>query len=353
MARALALAERGLASTHPNPRVGCVIVNRGEVVAEGWHRRAGEPHAEALALAEAGGAARGATIYLTLEPCSHHGRTPPCVERVIEARPARVVVSMRDPNPAVDGRGIERLRAAGIEVDIGLLADHAAALNRGFISRMRRGRPWVVSKVAASIDGRTAVASGESKWITSAEARADVQRLRTVCSAVLTGIGTVLADDPSLNVRQGEAARQPVRVICDTALRTPPDARTLGLDGDVYIATANDAVDARQALAAAGAHFLDVGRRDGRLDLDTLMRQLAGLEINDVLVEAGPVLNGALVESGLIDEMIVYLAPSLLGSDGRGMFRLPSIASLADRVEWTFVETTRVGPDLRVRLAPA
>ena len=350
MARALALAARGQNTTHPNPRVGCVIVRGDQVVGEGWHRRAGEPHAEVLALAEAGEAARGATIYLTLEPCSHSGRTPPCVDAVVAAAPARVVVAMLDPNPVVDGNAAGTLRKAGIEVAVGLYGDRAEALNRGFVSRMRRGRPWVISKIAASVDGRTAVASGESKWISSAESRADVQQLRAGCSAIVTGIGTVLADDPSLNVRLENCERQPLRVICDTRLRTAPGAQTLGLDGDVVIATASNDGARRAALAAAGAGFMDVAEQGGHLDLRQLLELLAQREVNEVLVEAGPILNGALVAAGLTDELVIYYAPSLLGGDGRAMFQLPQVVTMADKVECSFSECTRVGPDLKVRL---
>ncbi len=350
MKRALALAARGRYTTHPNPNVGCVIVSDDQVVAEAWHRRAGEPHAEALALAAAGARARGATIYLTLEPCSHRGRTPPCVDAVIAAAPARVVVAMQDPNPVVDGSGIDAMRGAGIDVEAGLCGGRAEALNRGFVSRMRRGRPWVISKIAASIDGRTALANGESKWISSAESRADVQQLRAGCGAILTGIGTVLADDPSLNVRLEECERQPLRVICDTRLRVAPTARTLCVDGAVLIATASHDDYRREALAAAGAAFLDVAERDGHLDLHQVLGQLGQREVNDVLVEAGAGLNGALAAAGLIDELVVYYAPSLLGSDGRGMFHLPQVASMSDKVECSFAESVRVGPDLRVRL---
>ncbi len=350
MLRALELASRGLMTTHPNPRVGCVIVGGGEVIAEGWHRRAGDPHAEALALGQAGGRARGSTVYLTLEPCSHSGRTPPCVEALVRAAPARVVVAMQDPNPQVNGRGIDRLREAGIEVSVGLCAARAAALNRGFVSRMRRGRPWVISKIAASVDGRIALGSGVSKWITSTQSREDVQQLRACCSAVLTGIGTVLADDPSLNVRLDEASRQPLRVICDTRLRMPRSSRTLGLEGEVLIATASRDAALRAPLVASGAKFLDIGERGGRLDLAEVMNRLAEREVNEVLVEAGPVLNGALIDSRLIDELVVYFAPSLIGSDGRGMFDLAGVVTMSDKVECSFIDCTRVGPDMRLRL---
>ncbi len=353
MLRALELASRGMETTHPNPRVGCVIVGGGMVIAEGWHRRAGDPHAEALALARAGEHARGSTVYLTLEPCSHSGRTPPCVDALVRASPARVVVAMQDPNPQVNGRGIDRLREAGIEVGVGLCAARAAALNRGFISRMQRGRPWVISKIAASVDGRIALGSGESKWITSAESREDVQQLRAGCSAVLTGIGTVLADDPSLNVRLRGASRQPLRVICDTHLRMPRSSRTLGLEGEVLIATASRDPALRAPLLASGAGFLDIGERDGRLDLAEVMNRLAEREVNEVLVEAGPVLNGALIDSRLVDELVVYFAPSLIGSDGRGMFDLAGVAVMSDKVECSFIDCTRVGPDMRLRLSLA
>ncbi len=353
MARALRLAERGRYTTDPNPRVGCVLVRDGEVVGEGWHRRAGAPHAEIEALRAAGSAARGAACYVTLEPCCHHGRTPPCTEALIEAGVRRVVAAMEDPNPRVAGRGLARLRAAGIEITCGVLAEEAKRLNRGFVSRHRRGRPWVTAKLAASLDGRTALASGESRWITSAEARADVHRLRAAASAILTGIGTVLVDDPRLDARlEGETVLQPLRVVVDSRLRMPAAARMLGLPGETLVAACQVEADRRARLEAAGAVVWQAPARDGRVDLDALLAELGRREINEVLVEAGPRLNGALVEAGLVDEWVVYLAPCLLGDEGRGLFHLPGIAHMDERIELAWVEVRRVGPDLRLRLRP-
>ena len=359
MARALQLARRGLYSTDPNPRVGCVLVRDGELVAEGWHARAGEPHAEIHALRAAGERARGATAYVTLEPCSHHGRTPPCADALIEAGVARVVAAMPDPNPLVAGEGLERLRAAGIEVASGVLQAQAEALNPGFVSRMRRGRPWLRCKLAMSLDGRTAMASGESRWITGAAARADVQRLRARSSAILTGIGTALADDPSLNVRlaAGELygvapVRQPLRVVLDSGLRLPPTARMLGLAGDTLVLTANQDAAARAALEAAGAEVGYVSATDGSLDLHAVLALLAQREINEVLVESGPTLAGALLDAGLIDELVVYMAPHVMGDAARGLFHLPGLERMEDRIGLELVDLRRVGTDVRMTLVP-
>ncbi len=359
MARALRLARRGLYTTDPNPRVGCVLVDGGRVVGEGWHARAGEPHAEVHALRAAGERARGATAYVTLEPCSHHGRTPPCADALAEAGVARVVAAMTDPNPLVAGEGLERLRAVGIEVESGVLQAQAEALNPGFVSRMRRGRPWLRCKLAMSLDGRTAMASGESRWITGAAARADVQRLRARSSAILTGIGTVLADDPSLNVRLSadalygvEPVRQPLRVVLDTRLQMPASARLLGLEGETLVLTANQDVAARAALEAAGAEVVQVAARDGRLDLRAVLALLAQREINEVLVESGPTLAGALLGAGLIDELVVYMAPHVMGDAARGLFRLPGLDRMADRIALEWADVRRVGTDLRLTLVP-
>lgn len=353
MARALRLAEKGRYTTDPNPRVGCVLVRDGKVVGEGWHRRAGAPHAEIEALRAAGSAARGADCYVTLEPCCHHGRTPPCTEALIDAGVRRVVAAMEDPNPRVAGRGLARLRESGIETVCGVLADEAERLNRGFVSRHRRGRPWVTAKLAASLDGRTALASGESRWITSAEARADVHHLRAAASAILTGIGTVLADDPRLDARlEGETVVQPLRVVVDSRLRMPPTARMLGLPGETLVAVCGDEAERRARLEAAGATVWQAPARDGRVDLAALLAELGRREINEVLVEAGPRLNGALAAAGLVDEWIVYLAPCLLGDGARGLFHLPGIDRMDRRIELAWVETRRVGPDLRLRLRP-
>lgn len=348
MARALKLAAKGLYTTDPNPRVGCVIVKDGSVVGEGWHARAGEPHAEVLALAQAGTRARGADLYVTLEPCNHVGRTPPCAEAIVRAGLRRVVAAARDPNPLTDGKGFERLRGAGIEVSTGLLEDRARALNQGFVARLTRGRPYVRVKVGASLDGRTAMASGESRWITGDAARADVQALRARSSAVVTGIGTVLADDPELTVRTLAIGRQPLRVVVDSGLRTPAHARILRPPGRALIATTAGDPQRAEALVAAGAEVVRLPGVDGRVELASLLAFLAKFEMNEILVEAGAHLVGAFVAAGLVDELIVYFAPTLLGDDGRGMFHLPMIKALAQRQALVITDVRAVGEDWRV-----
>jgi diaminohydroxyphosphoribosylaminopyrimidine deaminase/5-amino-6-(5-phosphoribosylamino)uracil reductase len=346
MARALALAERGLCTTTPNPRVGSVIVRDGHVLGEGWHARAGEAHAEVAALADArakGRDVRGATLYVTLEPCNRHGRTPPCVDAVVAAGIARVVAAMHDPNPE-QALGAARLREAGVQVDVGLLEGEATSLNVGFVSRMRRGRPWVRSKIAASLDGRTALASGESRWITGAAARADGHAWRARACAVLTGVGTVLHDDPQLTVRDVPTPRQPLRVIVDRHADTPPRARVLA-DGHALFVTAG----ARNLEWPAGVETVTLPDADGRIDLAAMMRELARRGMNEVHVEAGAKLNGALLRAALIDELVVYVAGTLIGDPARGMFELPApLDSLARRIdlEWTSVD--RIGDDLRI-----
>ena len=364
MARALALAERGRYTTQPNPRVGCVVVNDGRVCGEGWHMLAGRPHAEVHALRQAASAARGATVYISLEPCSHQGRTAPCTDALLAAGVGRVVMAMEDPNPLVSGSGMAQLRERGVEVSIGVSEAAARALNKGYISRMERRRPWVRIKLAASLDGRTALADGVSRWITGEAARRDVQYLRAESGAILTGVGTVCADDPSLNVRlegelpgaPGEEAvgwQQPLRVIADTALNTPPTARLLRLPGQTLIFAAGDVPARRAALEASGAQVRVAGRGiAGYVDLGALLEELARLEVNDVLVEAGPTLAGALLAEGLADELIVYLAPHLLGDDARGMFRLPGIASMADRIALDIQQVRAVGADWRITAVP-
>lgn len=346
MARALQLAAQGLNTTTPNPRVGCVLVKGDEIVGEGWHVRAGEPHAEVHALRAAGNKARGATAYVTLEPCSHHGRTPPCADALIAAGVARVVCAMQDPNPQVAGQGIARLRAAGIAVESGLMEASARELNPGFVSRMMRGTPWVRSKIAASLDGRTALANGTSQWITGAAARQDVQHWRARSCAVLTGIGTVLADDPQLNVRI-DTERQPLRVVLDSMLRMPPAARMLQ-GGKVLICTASQDADKRAALEQQGAEVLLLADAAGQVDLLSVLRELARRGINEVLVEAGRVLNGALLQAGLVDELLLYLAPQLLGDAARGMADLGELLRLEQRVELAWRDVRRVGVDLRI-----
>jgi len=363
MARALRLAERGLYTADPNPRVGCVLVREGRVVGEGWHRRAGEPHAERIALAAAGELARGASAYVTLEPCSHHGRTPPCAQGLIEAGVTRVVAAMTDPNPLVSGQGLATLREAGIATEAGLLQSEAEALNPGFLQRMRRGRPYVRCKLAMSLDGRTAMASGESRWITGEAARRDVQLLRARSSAILTGVGTVLADDPSMTVRlpvdelvgvDDEAyLRQPLRVILDTRLRTLPRARMLRLPGDTLIACGEGAsADTEAELRAVGADVVRLPQLGGRIHLPNLLSELAARGVNELLIESGATLAGAALGAGLVDELLVYVAPHLMGDAARGLVGLPGLERLAERVQLRFGEVRRVGDDLRLDLKP-
>ncbi len=347
MARALRLAERGLHTTSPNPRVGCVLVKDGRVIGEGWHERAGEPHAEVHALRAAGEAARGATAYVTLEPCSHHGRTPPCANALIAAKVARVVSAMQDPNPLVAGQGLQKLSAAGIETECGLMEAAARELNVGFISRMTRGTPWVRSKIATSLDGRTALANGTSKWITGEAARRDVQHWRARSCAVLTGSGTVLADDPQLNVRGIETKRQPLRVVLDSELRTSPAAKILQ-GGRTLIYTASSDAAKRQALQIAGAEVAMLADADGKVDLSAVLRDLAQRGINEVLVEAGHTLNGALLKAGLVDELVLYLAPQLLGDAARGLADLGELTQLQQRVNLQWQDMRQVGSDLRI-----
>jgi diaminohydroxyphosphoribosylaminopyrimidine deaminase/5-amino-6-(5-phosphoribosylamino)uracil reductase len=352
MARALTLAWRGLYHTDPNPRVGCVLVKDGIVVGEGWHQRAGEAHAEVIALDAAGEQARGATAYVTLEPCCHHGRTPPCTDALLNAGITRLVAAMSDPNPQVAGKGLAILREAGVIVECGVLEAEARALNPGFIQRMTQGRPFVRLKLAMSLDGRTALASGESQWLTGEAARQDVQRLRARASAILTGVSTVLADDPSLNVRLPEATRQPLRVILDSGLRTPPTARTLRLPGSVLIFTAVADPAAQAPLWAAGTDIVVVPRTERGLNLRAVMAELAHRECNEVHVECGPTLAGALLQAGLVDELVIYMAPLLLGDKARGLFQLPELAKMQERWELEVLEMRAVGRDWRVRLKP-
>ncbi len=361
MARAIRLARQGLYTTHPNPRVGCVLVSEGEVVGEGYHRRAGEPHAERNALAQAGERARGATAYVTLEPCCHHGRTPPCSEGLIEAGVSRVVAAMRDPNPRVAGEGFTQLRAAGIAVEEGLMQAQAEALNPGFVKRMREGLPFVRCKLAMSLDGRTAMASGESRWITSAGAREDVHRLRARSSAVVTGFGTVKADDPSMNVRLTPEALgldmdlhtpQPLRVVLDPHLETPPTATMLTLPGPVLIVCSDEVRLDAAPLESAGAQVVTRPSEGDRLDLRSVMAYLASQEINEVLLESGAVLAGAMMAEGLIDELVVYLAPHLMGSGARGLFNLPAIELMSQRIPLKITDLRQVGEDIRITARP-
>ncbi len=346
MARALELAALGMNTATPNPRVGCVIVRDGVVVGEGWHKRAGEPHAEVHALAAAGERARGATVYVTLEPCSHTGRTPPCADALIRADVGRVVAAMRDPNPQGAGGG-DKLDAAGIRFESGLLEAEAQELNIGFASRVTRGRPWVRMKIAASLDGRTALANGQSQWITGNEARADGHRWRARACAILTGIGTVTADDPQLTVRDVPVERQPLRVIVDSRLDTPQSARILQ-GGNVLLFCASDKPAERAALEARGAEVAVLANAQGKVDLPAMLVALAARGINELHVEAGVKLNGSLLREGCVDELLVYLAPSLLGDAAQGMASIAAMTSLDERVTLGFRSVERIGADLRI-----
>lgn len=353
MAHALRLAERGLYTTQPNPRVGCVIAHGERGVGTGWHRRAGEPHAEVFALREAGEAARGATAYVTLEPCAHHGRTPPCADALVAAGVARVVIAAEDPFPQVNGHGIGKLRAAGIAVESGLLREQARELNIGFFSRIERGRPWVRVKLATSLDGRTALANGESKWITGEAARADVQRWRARSSAILTGSGTVLADDPRLTVRlpDDEEFLPPLRVVLDRQLRTPAGSHVL--DGSAPTLLLHGAAASCSDDRFARVERVALAMQDHALDLRAVLALLAGRGCNELHVEAGPTLCGALFTVGLVDELLLYVAPLLLGDAARPLLQLPMLGEMAQRWQLRVVDQRMLGADWRLRLRPA
>ena len=363
MRRALELAARGLDTTHPNPRVGCVIVDGDRTLGEGWHERAGEAHAEILALRAAGERAAGATAYVTLEPCSHHGRTPPCADALIEAGLRRVVFALEDPDPRVRGRGAERLRQAGICVQGGLMHDEAAELNVGFVKRTTEGRPWVRVKLAMSLDGRTALANGASRWITGEAARHDVQLWRARSSALLTGVGTVLGDDPRLSVRLTTSRpRPPARIVLDSALRTPPAARLFESAGEVLIFTTSTDPARRAALEARGARIERIGAQSAggcaapdteRLDLARVLARLGEVELNEVLVESGATLAGALIRAQLVDELLLYVAPVLLGPQARPLVELPLLDDLESAPHLRLLETQPIGADLRIRLRAA
>ncbi|XXD10975.1 bifunctional diaminohydroxyphosphoribosylaminopyrimidine deaminase/5-amino-6-(5-phosphoribosylamino)uracil reductase RibD [Klebsiella sp. R445] len=361
MARALKLAQRGRFTTHPNPNVGCVIVKNGEIVGEGFHYRAGEPHAEVHALRMAGEQARGATAYVTLEPCSHHGRTPPCCEALIAAGVTRVVAAMQDPNPQVAGRGLYRLQQEGIDVSHGLMMNEAEALNKGFLKRMRTGFPYVQLKLGASLDGRTAMASGESQWITSPQARRDVQRLRAQSHAILTSSATVLADDPAMTVRwesldsdtqalyPQDNLRQPLRIVIDSHNRVTPQHRIVQQPGETLFAR----TQADDRAWPENVRTLQVPEYNGHLDLVLLMMQLGKQQVNSIWVEAGPTLAGALLQAGVVDELIVYIAPKLLGNAARGLCALPGLEKLQDAPHFKFNEIRHVGPDVCLHLVNA
>ncbi len=352
MARALQLAERGLWTTSPNPRVGCVLVRDGEIVGEGWHEKAGEPHAEVHALHAAGDKAHGATAYVTLEPCSHHGRTPPCAEALIAAGVSRVVAAMTDPNPLVAGQGLALLQAADIETASGLLENEARELNIGFVSRMTRGRPWLRLKAAASLDGKTALNNGVSQWITGPDARRDGHAWRARACAILTGIGTVRDDNPQLNVRDVETPRQPLRVVVDSRLETPLDARILQ-GGTTLIAGAVENVGRIEALRSVGAEVLILPNASGKVDLAALLAALAQRGVNEVHAEAGFKLNGSLLREGLVDELLLYLAPCLIGHEANGLFNLPELATLDGKRRLQIRDLRQIGADIRVVARPA
>ena len=356
MREALALAERAIGVSEPNPRVGCVVVRDRTVVGRGHTQHAGGAHAEVMALADAaarGADVRGATVHVTLEPCAHHGRTPPCADALVATGVGRVVIALRDPNPLVSGKGAARLAAAGIAVEWNDAAAAASReLNVGFVSRMERGRPWLRMKVAVSLDGRSALADGTSQWITGTAARADGHAWRKRAAAVLTGVGTVRDDDPRLDVRLVETVRQPLRVIVDSRLETPPTARILAPPGEVLVYAAIDDRARRSALEAHGAEVALAPSPSGKVDLAAMVADLGRREINELHVEAGEKLNASLLAAGLVDELLVYVAPKLLG-DGRGLAALPPLARLDDALGFAFVDVGRIGDDLRLLLRPS
>ena len=347
MARALRLAERGRMTSHTNPSVGCVIVRDGEIVGEGFHARAGQPHAEPLALKQAGERARGAEMFVTLEPCSHFGRTPPCADAVVAAGIRKVWAALEDPNPQVSGQGFERLRAAGVEVEVGLMRSDASAVHRSYLWRVTKGRPFVKLKLAASLDGRTAMASGESQWITSEAARADVHRLRAEAGAVLTSSATVLADDPELTVRHIEVGRQPDRIVLDPRGRVSANAKVWNDGARRILLTAQP-----QSAKSADVEVVQLDREGDHFSLKAAMNELGRLKINEVLVECGPTLAGLLLQAEVVDELVVYLAPSLLGDAARPLARLPNLEKLSQRVQLQWRDVRAVGPDLRLTAVP-
>jgi len=350
MARALALTANGRDTATPNPNVGCVIVKDGRIIGEGWHEKAGEPHAEARALEACSEPPEGATAYVTLEPCAHQGRTGPCTERLVAAKVARVVAAIEDPFPQVKGRGFARLRAAGIRVESGLMAAEAEEAHRGFLSRVRRGRPWIRIKAAASLDGRVALADGTSQWITGEAARRDVHALRARSCAMFTGIGTVLRDDPQLTVRHVPCKRQPRRVLIDHRLETPSTAKILQGEPPLILTLERDAAK-RKRLEALGAEIADAPEdpvKPGKLDLRAVARLLGERELNEVTVETGGKLMGSLLAAGVVDELVIYFAPMLIGDTGQGLFALPPLRGLGAALRPRIVDVRAVGEDWRV-----
>lgn len=367
MTQAIELAKKGLFSTKPNPAVGCVIVKDDEVIGQGWHEKAGMPHAERVALAQADGLTEGATAYVTLEPCSHFGRTPPCADGLVEARVARVVVAMQDPNPLVAGQGIERIENAGIEVQVGLLEDQAQQLNLGFIRKMEEQLPFVRIKMASSLDGRTAMQNGESQWITGPESREEVHKMRARSGAVIMGIGTVLADDPSMNVRlSGEVLAElnltqescnPIRVVLDPNLSMPLDAKMLKVPGRTILMTSRETVERSpevvEEIHGAGIEMVAVAADEDRLDIKSILRYLAMEEqINDVMVETGAIVAGAFIQSGLVNELHCFMAPTLMGNEAKPMFVLPGVESMQDKLNFSLQSIDRFGEDVRMILVP-
>ena len=344
MQRALELAQKGLYTTTPNPRVGCVVTSNENIVGEGWHEKAGGPHAEVVALDAAGAQAAGATLYVNLEPCNHHGRTPPCTERIIKSGVKRVVAAMRDPNPKAAG-GAAVLEAAGIRVEHGLMENEARELNIGFVSRVTRGRPWVRLKIAATLDGRTALSDGTSQWITGAEARRDSHRWRARACAILTGVGTVRADDPRLTVRELETPRQPLRVVVDSRLETPPQARILQGEKVLVFAARNGSLPNAEVVVLPNANQ--------KVELPAMLEELARRGVNELHVEAGFRLNGSLVREGCVDEFLLYFNPSFLGDSAQGMVDIPGVDALDQRVRLTTLSVERLGDDLRILARPA
>jgi len=344
MARALELARNGLCTATPNPRVGAVVAKGGKVVGEGWHEKAGAPHAEVVALKKAGKRAAGATLYVNLEPCAHHGRTPPCVDAIVAAKVKRVVAAMRDPNPEAGGGG-KALIAAGIAFESGLMRDEAGELNIGFVSRVTRGRPWVRMKIAATLDGRTALADGRSQWITGEEARRDGHAWRARACAILTGIGTVKADDPRLTVREVKTRRQPLRVIVDSRLETPPASKILQGDKVLVFSATHGTLP--------NAEVVHLPNENNKVELPEMLEELARRGVNELHVEAGFRLNGSLVREGCVDEFLVYLNPSFLGDSAQGMLDLPAFAALDRRLKLRLLAVDRVGGDLRILARPA
>lgn len=349
MQRALGCAEKGLFTTTPNPRVGCVIVKDGQIIGQGYTQPVGQAHAEVQAMRDAvanGFDLRGATVYVTLEPCSHYGRTPPCADALIQAGVSKVVSAISDPNPLVAGKGLEKLRVAGIEVVSDVLEEAAREMNIGFFSRMQRGKPWVRMKGAASLDGKTALHNGKSQWITSTEARDDGHWWRARACAILTGIGTVKEDNPQLNVRAVSTPRQPPRIVVDSALQIDPAARVLE-GGGTWIFTARSNAEKEAQLRDRGAEVIILPNAEGKVDLPELLNELGRRQINELHVEAGAKLNGSLIREGCVDELLLYFAPSLLGN-GRGLFDLPMLDDLNDRHTLSFHEVKQIGVDLRI-----